>query len=96
MGFNQPHYWFRQTKSGNIGVEKDGWQVGFGHARGDSLDRENKPGGITGRSGKVERFLGLLDAHRWNVGRQLQINWSLLDPATPKDSIDFPVGMRSD
>jgi hypothetical protein len=26
---DQPHYRFRQTKSGNIGVEEDGWQVGF-------------------------------------------------------------------
>jgi hypothetical protein len=71
MGFDQPHYRLCQTKLGNIGVEEDGWQVGFCHAGGDPLDRENKLGGITGRSGKVERFLGHLDGHRWNIGRQL-------------------------
>src|SRR5215475_6809275 len=90
MGFDQPHYRLRQTKTGNIGVEEDGWQVGFRDAGGDPLDRENKLGGITGRSGKLERFLGRLDGHRRNVGRQLQINWSFLDPAASKDSIDFP------
>ena len=90
MSFDQPHYRLRQIKSGNIGVDEDGWQVGFGHAGGDPLDRENKLGGITGRSGRLERFLGHLDGHRWNVGRQLQVNWSLLDPAAPQDSVDFP------
>jgi hypothetical protein len=87
MSFDQPHYRLRQTKTGNIGVEEDGWQVGFYDAADDPLDREKKLGGITGRSGKLERFLGHLDCHRWNVGRQLQINWSLLDPPAPKSSI---------
>ena len=64
MGFDQPQHRFRQTKSGHIGVEEDSWQVGFGHAGGDPFDRENKLGGITGRSDKVERVLGHLDGHR--------------------------------
>src|SRR5215468_7291577 len=87
MGFDQPRYRIRQTKSGNIGVDEDGWQVGFCHAGGDPLDRENKLGGITGRSAKLEWFLGHLDGYRWNVGRHLQVNRSLLDPAAPQDSI---------
>src|SRR5262249_45847473 len=87
MRFDQPHYRLRQTESGHIGVEEDRWQVGSGHAGGDPLDRENKLGRITGWSGKVEWFLRHLDGHRWNIGWQLQVNWSLLNPAAPQDSI---------
>jgi hypothetical protein len=43
------------------GVGAGGRRIRFNCAGGDSLDRENKLGGIAGRSGKLERFLGHLD-----------------------------------
>jgi len=56
----------------------------------DPFDREDKLRRITGRSGKFEWFLGRLDGYSRNVGGQLQINRSLLEPATPQNSVDFP------
>jgi Adenylate and Guanylate cyclase catalytic domain len=78
------------SDQGNIGVEQDGWRVGFRHASGDPFDREGKLSRIAGRSGELEWRGWCVDGHGGDVGGQLQINRSPFEPAAPQDSVDFP------